>query len=123
MFVLTAGAVAYLGAGEGRSLGFTNVCGDRGIFCFSSVVEKRDIAPEVAVGAKHYNQCVSCHGANGEGGMAPQLYGQSSEAIVDKLTAYKNGETVGSMSNVMWGQASWMTAQDMQDIGDYVETL
>jgi len=27
------------------------------------------------------------------------------------------------MSNVMWGQASWMTAQDMLDIGDYVETL
>ena len=123
MFALTGGSIAYLGAGENRSLGFTNVCGDRGTFCFRTVVEKREVAPEVAVGAKHYNQCASCHGANGEGGMGPQLSGQSSEMIAAKLTAYKNGETVGNMSNVMWGQASWMTAQDMQDIGDYVETL
>ena len=123
MFALTGGSIAYLGAGENRSLGFTNVCGDRGVFCFRKVVEKRDVAPEFAAGAKHYNQCASCHGANGEGGMGPQLSGQSSDMIIDKLTAYKNGETVGNMSNVMWGQASWMTAQDMKSIGDYVETL
>ena|GEM_PF-5843334 len=123
MFTLTGASIAYLGAGENRSLGFTNVCGDRGTFCFRSVVEKREVAPEVAVGAKHYTQCASCHGANGEGGMGPRLSGQSSETIVDKLTVYKNGETVGNMSNVMWGQASWMTIQDMRDIGDYVETL
>ena len=123
MFALTGASIAYLGAGENRSLGFTNVCGDRGTFCFRSVVEKREVAPEVAVGAKHYTQCASCHGASGEGGMGPRLSGQSSETIVDKLTVYKNGETVGNMSNVMWGQASWMTIQDMRDIGDYVETL
>jgi cytochrome c553 len=123
MFILTGGSIAYLGAGENRSLGFTNVCGDRGTFCFRSVVEKRPVAPEVAAGAKHYSQCASCHGMNGEGGMGPKLAGQTSGMIVDKLTAYKNGKTIGNMSNVMWGQAGWMTSKDMKDIGDYVETL
>lgn len=34
MFALAGGSIAYLGAGENRSLGFTNICGDRGAFCF-----------------------------------------------------------------------------------------
>jgi cytochrome c553 len=55
--------------------------------------------------------------------MGPQLSGQTSDMIVDKLAKYKNGDTIGTMSNVMWGQASWMTEKDMRDIGNYVETL
>ena len=94
MFALTGGSIAYLGAGENRSLGFTNVCGDRGTFCFRAVVEKREVAPEVAVGAKHYNQCASCHGANGEGNKAlnaPKLINQQDWYMVRQLKGFKEG--------------------------------
>ena len=126
-FILIFGSIsaslAYLGAGENRSLGFSNICGDRGTFCFRKVVEKKEVAPEFAIGAKHYTQCAACHAVDGSGGMGPRLSGQTSDQIVVKLTKYKNGDTIGTMSNIMWGQAGWMTAQDMRDIGDYVETL
>ena len=123
MFGATGVSIAYLGAGENRSLGFSNICGDRGTFCFRKVVEKKEVAPEVAVGAKHYTQCAACHGQAGEGGMGPQLSGQTSDQIVAKLAKYKAGDTIGNMSNIMWGQASWMTPKDMRDIGNYIETL
>ena len=119
----TGASLAYLGNGENRSLGFTNICGDRGTFCLRKVVEKKAVDPAVAVGAKHYTQCAACHGQAGEGGMGPQLSGQTSDMIVEKLALYKNKETIGTMSNVMWGQASWMSDKDMRDIGNYVETL
>lgn len=123
MFGATGASLAYLGAGENRSLGFTNICGDRGTFCFRKVVEKKTVAPEVAAGAKHYAQCAACHGVAGEGGVGPTLAGQTSDQIVGKLSKYKNGETIGNQSVVMWGQASWMSDKDMRDIGNYVETL
>lgn len=123
MFGLTGVSIAYLGAGEDRSLGFTNICGDRGVVCLRAAKKTRAVNVEVASGAKHYVQCVACHGENGEGGMGPKLSGQNAETIISKLTAYKNGETLGRQSNVMWGQASWMSSQDMQDIGDYIQTL
>jgi cytochrome c553 len=123
IFGLTGGTIAYLGASENRSLGFTNICADRGIVCLRAATTTQVVAPEVAQGAKHYTQCAACHGSNGQGGMGPRLAGQQSAMIVDKLTAYKNGETVGRQSNVMWGQSSWMTPQDMQDLGDYIATL
>ena len=55
--------------------------------------------------------------------MGPALAGQTSDMIVEKLTIYKNGDTIGTMSNIMWGQASWMSEKDMRDIGNYIETL
>lgn len=126
-FILIFGSIgatfAWLGNGENRSLGFTNICGDRGVVCLRKVVEKKEVAPEFAAGAKHYTQCAACHGQAGEGGMGPQLSGQTSDMIVQKLTKYKNKVTIGAMSNIMWGQASWMTNKDMRDIGNYLETL
>jgi len=68
--------------------------------------------------------CASCHGANGEGaGAFPQLSGQSAEDIADKLTRYKNGETIGDSSALMWGVAAGLEDRDIQDIAEYVETL
>jgi len=129
MFGATAGVFAFLGGGENRNIGFNNgqcprgdaVCG----FTWKSgeTVKVAAPAPEVAVGAKHYTQCAACHGQAGEGGVGPALAGQTSDMIVEKLTKYKNSEKIGAQSAMMWGQASWMTPQDMRDIGNYVETL
>jgi cytochrome c553 len=39
------------------------------------------------------------------------------------LTQYKNGETRGAQSALMWGQAAALSADDMANIGAFVETL
>jgi cytochrome c553 len=42
---------------------------------------------------------------------------------VSMLTQYKNGETRGAQSALMWGQAAALSADDMANIGAFVETL
>jgi len=129
MFGATAGVFAFLGGGENRNIGFNNGQCPRGDhFCgvtwkSGEPVKVAAVDPAVAVGAKHYVQCAACHGQAGEGGVGPTLAGQTSDQIVEKLTKYKNGESIGQQSAMMWGQASWMTEKDMRDIGNYVETL
>ena len=129
MFGATGGVFAFLGGGENRNMGFNNGQCPRGdAFCgftwnTGEPVKVAAVDSAVAVGAKHYVQCAACHGQAGEGGVGPMLAGQTSDEIVEKLTKYKNGETIGQQSAMMWGQASWMTEQDMRDIGNYVETL
>ncbi|MEK9695255.1 MAG: c-type cytochrome [Candidatus Poseidoniales archaeon] len=125
----TGAVFAFLGGGENRNIGFNNGQCPRGdYFCgvtwkSGEPVQVAAVDPAVAVGAKHYVQCAACHGQAGEGGVGPALAGQTSDMIVDKLAKYKAGEKIGAQSAVMWGQASWMTEQDMRDIGNYVETL
>ena len=62
-----------------------------------------------------------CHGANGEGGIGPKLSGSTS--IVAMLQQYKNGETRGAQSALMWGQAANLSTQDMEDIQAYISSL
>jgi cytochrome c553 len=125
----TGAVFAFLGGGENRNIGFNNGQCPRGdYFCgvtwkSGEPVKVAAVDPAVAVGAQHYVQCAACHGQAGEGGVGPALAGQTSDMIVDKLAKYKAGEKIGAQSAVMWGQASWMTEQDMRDIGNYVETL
>jgi cytochrome c553 len=58
------------------------------------------------LGKKAYTACAACHGLNGEGGVGPKLQGQTKDAIVSMVTQYKNGETRGAQSALMWGQVS-----------------
>ena len=74
-------------------------------------------------GKAKYNGCLACHGANGEGGIGPQLAGQTAEYIVGRLRQYKAGETVGAQSSLMWGQAATLTEQDIADIAEYTASL
>jgi cytochrome c553 len=80
-------------------------------------------APPAELGKMAYIGCVACHGAAGEGGVGPQLAGQTMEAIADKLTRYKNGETVGSQSALMWSQASQLGSDDIENLAAYIVTL
>ena len=76
------------------------------------------------LGKKIYTACAACHGVNGEGGVGPKLQGQTKDAIVSMLTQYKNGETRGAQSaRLMWGQSAALSADDMANIGAFVETL
>ena len=47
--------------------------------------------------------------------------GQSADYISGRLTAYKNNEQVGPMSNMMWGQAAMLSDKDINMIGDYIQ--
>ena len=80
-------------------------------------------AQDVAQGKAKYATCVACHGANGQGGVGPKLQGQKSEAIVKKLTAYKNKQQAGAQSQLMWGIAGGLTPADINNLAAYTATL
>jgi|APGre2960657373_1045057.scaffolds.fasta_scaffold63541_1 cytochrome c len=81
------------------------------------------MAQDVAQGKVKYTTCAACHGAQGQGGVGPKLQGQKPEAIVKKLTAYKNKQQVGAQSQLMWGLAAGLTPADMANIAAYTATL
>ena len=66
-------------------------------------------ASPAEIGQTAYAGCIACHGASGEGGIGPQLAGQSAADIAGKLNRYKAGETVGSQSALMWSQAQMLS--------------
>jgi len=81
------------------------------------------LAQDAAQGKTKYASCAACHGAQGQGGAGPKLQGQKSEAIVKKLTAYKNKQQVGPQSQLMWGMAGGLTPADITNIAAYTATL
>ena len=72
-------------------------------------------------GAKVYVNCAMCHGQAGEGGVGPKLAGSTS--IVAMLQQYKNGETRGPQSALMWGQAANLSDEDMKNLQAYIDSL
>jgi cytochrome c553 len=66
-------------------------------------------------------QCAACHGPQGQGGIGPTLAGQSADDIINKLMAYKRGETVGAQSMMMWPQAKGLTDGQIGMIGVFVQ--
>jgi cytochrome c553 len=74
-------------------------------------------------GEAKYAACGACHGAQGGGGVGPALAGKTAEYIANRLIQYKNGEKVGSQSNMMWGQAGMLSETDITDLADYIATL
>lgn len=85
--------------------------------------EAKAAASPVELGKATYVGCIACHGSGGEGGVGPALAGQAGTAIYDKLVKYKNGETVGSQSALMWSQSAMLSDDDMKNVAAYVETL
>ena len=81
------------------------------------------VASPVDLGKKSYMACMGCHGMNGEGGIGPMIKGQSKDSIVGMLVQYKNGETRGAQSALMWGQAAGLSTGDMTNLAAYIETL
>lgn len=83
---------------------------------------KSEASPQ-ELGKAAYVGCVACHGANGEGGIGPVLVGQSASDIYEKLVQYKNGETRGDQSSLMWSQSATLSDEDMNNIAAFVEAL
>lgn len=80
-------------------------------------------ASPAELGKTYYAQCIGCHGANGEGGVGPQLAGQTAFDISSKLMSYRAGETLGNQSMLMWSVAKPMTDTDVKNLSEYVESL
>ncbi len=83
---------------------------------------RAEASPE-ELGKAAYVGCVACHGAGGEGGVGPQLAGQSATDIAGKLLRYKNGETIGGQSNLMWSQAAQLSDDDIDNLAAFIATL
>lgn len=99
----------------------TNYHGPMSSYLVGGAVQVASI--DVLPGEAKYAGCAACHGANGGGGVGPALAGKGIEYIVDRLLAYKAGETVGSQSNMMWGQASMLSDSDINELAEYIDTL
>ena len=66
--------------------------------------------------------CAACHGQAGEGmAVFPALAGRDKAYIVDRLNTYKNRGQVGAMSSTMWAQAGMLSADQMEQIGKFIE--
>lgn len=76
-----------------------------------------------AKASEKYDQCIGCHGAAGEGGVGPQLVGQTKEQIARKLTLYRQGSEVGPMSAMMWPMASGLTDDDIIELSKHISGL
>jgi cytochrome c553 len=92
---------------------------------FTEQLEAKRVAMQTETpadkGAKIYVNCNMCHGMKGEGGIGPKLSGSTS--IVKMLMQYKNGETRGAQSALMWGQAANLSSEDMKNLQAYINTL
>lgn len=88
----------------------------------AAAAARAEASPE-ELGKQAYLGCVACHGAGGEGGVGPQIAGQEIAAIVDKLTRYKAGETIGPQSPLMWSQAAQLSDTDIDNLAAYIGTL
>jgi cytochrome c553 len=80
-------------------------------------------ASPAELGRTAYAGCAACHGASGQGGIGPQLTGRSQDFIVDALTAYKNRETRGAQSAIMYPSAAALSDADMRNLAAYIDTL
>ena len=79
-------------------------------------------------GAELYNNdCTNCHGAQGTdsaSGVAKPLNTLSAEVLMEELVAYKNGTLdLYHYGNIMNGQLSEYSDQDIQDVAAYIETF
>ena len=92
---------------------------------FTEQLEAKRVAMQTETpadkGAKIYVNCNMCHGMKGEGGIGPKLVGSTS--IVKMLMQYKNGETRGAQSVLMWGQAANLSLEDMENLQNYINTF
>lgn len=81
-------------------------------------------ADPVQLGGKVYTSvCQTCHGDKGQGVVGPAVAGRSKDYLLEALLAYKNGETRGNQSAVMWPQAATMSQGDMENVAAFIETL
>lgn len=74
-------------------------------------------------GPELYATCAGCHGGSGEGGVGPQLAGQSKDALVASLMDYKAGKQKGAMSAMMIPNAQQLSDDEIVTVSEYITTF
>ena len=82
--------------------------------------EQAAASPEELGGKAYTAVCQACHGDKGQGVVGPALAGRDTAYIVEALTAYKNNQTRGTQSALMWGQAATLSQGDMENLAAYI---
>lgn len=82
-----------------------------------------DVAQKGPAGPELYATCAGCHGGSGEGGVGPQLAGQSKEALVASLMDYKAGKQKGAMSAMMIPNAQQLSDDEIVTVSEYITTF
>lgn len=108
----------------------TGQCYEDYVAANGNILDQQRAATEAAasaspaeLGRAAYAGCAACHGAGGEGGVGPQLNGRDAAFVVTALTAYKNRETRGAQSAVMFPSAAALSAADIDNLAAYIESL
>lgn len=73
-----------------------------------------------------YASCASCHGQNAEKpalGKSQVIAGWDKEKIINALNGYKDGSYGGVMKNIMKGQVSSKSDEEIEAIADFVSNL
>uniref|UniRef100_UPI004047EC14 c-type cytochrome n=1 Tax=Aliarcobacter sp. TaxID=2321116 RepID=UPI004047EC14 len=73
-----------------------------------------------------YASCASCHGQNAEKqalGKSQVIAGWDKEKIIAALNGYKDGSYGGVMKNIMKGQVSSKSDEEIEAIADFVSNL
>jgi len=83
----------------------------------------RAAASPVERGKEAFVGCVACHGASGQGGVGPRLAGKNATEVAAALQQYRDGETRGGQSSLMWSQAAGLSDDDIANLAAFVETL
>lgn len=77
-------------------------------------------------GAKIYNSCAGCHGANAEKaalGKSAVIKGWDVEKTVAALKGYKDGSYGGPMKGVMKGQVTRLSDADIKAVSEHISSL
>jgi cytochrome c553 len=119
--------LAYTGYDADNSRSCTGECYEEYVRVNGTTVDIERAKQALAAGDKFsdirslWTGCAACHGAQGQGGIGPMLAGQDADMIISKLSAYKNKETIGPQSAMMWGQAAMLTDGQIGTIGVYIQ--
>jgi cytochrome c553 len=93
----------------------------------AKVEEAETMIAEVQVdGAKLYQVCAGCHGADGSKvalGKSQIIKGWSSDKIKDALNGYKAGTYGGAMKSIMVGQVSKLGDAEIQALSEHISKL
>jgi cytochrome c553 len=130
VFLLTFAWLNYPGPNQPSVHSCAGECYETYVAANGNIREQQRIAAEAAaraspaeLGRTAYASCVACHGAAGQGGIGPAVAGRDSAYLVDSLNAYKNRETRGAQSALMWPSASALSAADIENLASFIESL
>ena len=82
--------------------------------------------PDPVRGAQLFGQCITCHGADGNGdvnGSSPRIAGQHYRVIVSQIVDFRYGERWDFRMEGMADHHHLATVQDIADVAAYVSRL